>query len=61
MKTTHGAEMSPRMARLWTFMREQKIPLSDWSTDEAVERCQDQLRAGETVLLSRQDDSREMA
>ena len=52
--TTHGAQMSPRMERLWAFIQdEQKINLCDFSTDECVEREQARLRVGEKALLAR--------
>ena len=38
-KTTQGATMSPRMSRLWTYLRiDCKIHLTDFSTDQGVER-----------------------
>jgi hypothetical protein len=39
MLTQHGAVMSPRMARMWTFLRAEGIPLTDFSTDSSVEAC----------------------
>lgn len=46
MKTSHGAIMSPRMAKLWKYIKaERKIPLSDFSTDQSVKRCLPQLQA----------------
>lgn len=46
MKTSHGAVMSPRMERLWRYLKqERKIPLSDFSTDQCVERVYSQLEA----------------
>lgn len=46
MKTTKGATMSPRMERLWRYIKhERKIPLSDFSTDRCVERVYPQLEA----------------
>ena len=54
MRTQHGVEMSPRMERLWRFIREERrIDLTDFSTDECVERVQAALRVGEKVLLAR--------
>ena len=53
MITTKGATMSPRMERLWTFIREREICLTDWSTDEHVEREQASLREGERALVTR--------
>lgn len=39
MRTQHGATMSPRMERLWRYLRfERKIPMHDFSTDQCVER-----------------------
>ncbi len=52
MITRKGATMSPRMERLWTFMRGRRIGLDDWSTDECVEREQKALKAGEEELIS---------
>ena len=46
MKTTKGATMSPRMERLWRYIKhERRIPLSDFSTDAQVERVYKQLKA----------------
>lgn len=45
-KTSHGAVMSPRMSRLWTYIRVTRgISLSDFSTDQCVERVFGQLEA----------------
>lgn len=42
--TSHGVEMSPRMSRLWTYIRiERGISLTDFSTDQCVERVATQL------------------
>lgn len=54
MNTVKGVKMSPRMERLWKFIREERgINLRDFSTDEDVERQQDALRDGEEVLVRR--------
>ena len=46
MRTTHGTTMSPRMERLWRYLRhERKIPLTDFSTDNDVERNYHRLQA----------------
>ncbi len=38
-RTSHGATMSPRMERLWIYIRDvRQISLADFSTDECVER-----------------------
>ncbi|MDO8599739.1 MAG: hypothetical protein Q7S02_06560 [bacterium] len=42
------------MERLWKYIREERgIDLSDFSTDESVERCQAALREGEVELERR--------
>lgn len=54
MKTQHGVQMSPRKERLWRFIREEcRINLTDFSTDEDVERAQASLQAGEAKLMAR--------
>ena len=55
MLTVKHAVMSPRMERLWRYIREERgiQSLNDWSTDEGVERDQARLRAGEKVLEER--------
>ena len=46
MKTKHGATMSPRMERLWYYIRSvRKIRLHDHSTDRCVARVMPELRA----------------
>lgn len=42
--------MSPRQERLWQFLERIGVPLSDWSTDEDVERCLPHLRKAQVVL-----------
>ena len=54
--TAHGAKMSPRMSRLWTFLRVERGlegRFHDWSTDEDVERLQAELREAEAVMVAR--------
>lgn len=55
MLTTHGAKMSPRMERLWTYLREERgiDTLNDWATDECVEGEQERLRAAVADLEER--------
>lgn len=48
--TQHGVLMSPRQERLWQFLERVAVPLSDWSTDEDVERCLPSLRKARVVL-----------
>lgn len=52
-RTTHGAVMSPRMARFHRFLDDRKIPIGDWSTDVQVLRCRPQLEAALDVLTAR--------
>jgi hypothetical protein len=37
-KTSHGVQMSDRMARLYTWLSANGVGLSDFSTDECVQR-----------------------
>lgn len=37
-RTAHGATASPRMARLYWFLRDNGIAVSDWATDQNVEQ-----------------------
>lgn len=37
-KTTHGATMSPRLSRLYTWLQANGVGLSDFSTDRCVAR-----------------------
>lgn len=37
-KTSHGATMSPRLSRLYTWLQANKVQLTDFSTDNCVER-----------------------
>lgn len=37
-RTTHGAQMSPRLSRLYTWLQANNVPLTDFSTDECVKR-----------------------
>lgn len=54
MRTTHGAVMSPRMERLWRYIKiERKIQLHDHSTDQCIERVFPQL---EKALAAIPDD-----
>ncbi len=54
MKTQHGATMSHRMERLWRFIKEEReINLSDWSTDDCVERELEKLTAAAAELQKR--------
>ena len=54
MTTRHGVQMSPRMERVWKFIREErKISLTDFSTDDCVEAVQGALREGEKILVAR--------
>lgn len=55
MKTQHGVKMSPRMERLWRYIREErKISLTDFSTDQCVERELPRLREAMANLEKRQ-------
>lgn len=59
MITQHNVKMSPRMERLWKYIREERgISLTDFSTDECVERVQDQLLLGLKELEARVSASR---
>lgn len=42
--STHGAERTPRCARLWDYLNRMRVPLSDFSTDECVSRALPALR-----------------
>lgn len=51
-KTRHGAIMSPRLARLYTWLQDNQVRLNDFSTDQCVlrempklERLRDELAA----------------
>lgn len=44
-RTSHGATASPRMARLYVWFQDNRIGISDWSTDDGVDACADRLRA----------------
>lgn len=37
-KTAHGATCSPRLSRLYTWLNANGVALSDFSTDEGVQR-----------------------
>lgn len=37
-KTSHGATMSPRLSRLYTWLQANQVALTDFSTDECVKR-----------------------
>lgn len=43
-RTTHGAVMSPRLSRLYTWLDDNRIGLTDFSTDQCVERVLPRLR-----------------
>ncbi|HEX5728444.1 hypothetical protein [Microbacterium sp.] len=37
-RTAHGAPMSPRLSRLYTWLQANNVALTDFSTDECVQR-----------------------
>lgn len=37
-KTSHGATMSPRLSRLYTWLQANHVSLTDFSTDTCVQR-----------------------
>ena len=42
-KTTHGATMSPRLSRLYTWLQANGVSLTEFSTDNCVQRWMPQL------------------
>lgn len=61
-RTAHGVPMSARQARLWAYIRERRIGLADFATDDMVEAAYGQLVAAAAEVAKRRaaGDTREL-